>query len=90
MRLGLRRPRDDALAFQDMDDGRRIEAASASKKNGALQQTNVRFAVKAVPAFRALGSHEPQRLPGAQGGGRNTHAAGDFADAQAAMSVALN
>ncbi len=82
MRLNFRSGRNNALAFQHMNDGGRIEAASAAKKNRALEQAHIRFGIKTVAALRAQRRDEAERLPGTQRGRRNPHAARDFADAQ--------
>lgn len=71
---------NDALAFENVDDGGRIEAAIAAKKNGALEEAHVILGVKTVTALRAARFDEAEGLPGAESGGRNAHAAGDFAD----------
>jgi len=85
MRLRFRRSRDDALAFQHMNDSGRIEAASAAEKNRALEQAHIRFGIKTVTALRALRRNEAECLPGAQRRRRNADAARHFADAQVAM-----
>src|SRR6266446_6382342 len=85
MCLYFRGGRNDALAFQHMNDGGRIEAASAAEKNRALEQAHIRFGIKAIAALRAQRGDEAERLPGAQHGRRNPHAARDFADAQVTM-----
>ena len=82
MCLYFRGGRNDALAFQHMNDGRRIEAASAAKKNRALEQAHIGFGIETIAALRAQRRDETEGLPGTQRGRRNTDAARDFADAQ--------
>src|ERR1700730_8708138 len=81
MRLYLRGGRNNALAFQHMNDGSGIEASSAAEKNRALEQAHIGFGVEAIAALRAQRGDEAKRFPGAQRGRRNPHAARDFADA---------
>ena len=85
MRLYFRSGRNNALAFQHMNDGGRIEAASAAEKNRALEQAHIGFGVEAIAALRAQRGDEAKRFPGAQRGRRNPDAARDFADAQVTM-----
>ena len=85
MRLHFGRSRDDPLAFQYMNDGDRIEAASAAEKNRTLEHAHIRFGIKTVAALRALGRDQAEGFPGTQRRRRNTDAVRHFADAQAAM-----
>jgi len=80
----FRRWRNDTLAFQYVHDGRGIQSARASQKNGALQQTYIGLGVKAVAAFRTMRRNEAQRFPGAQCRGGNAHAPRHLTDAQQA------
>src|SRR6266446_5289263 len=52
MRLRFPNSGDDALAFQYMNDGGRIEAASAAEKNRTLEQAYIGFGVEAIAALR--------------------------------------
>src|SRR6266481_6375506 len=68
MRLYFRSGRNNALAFQHMNDGGRIEAASAAEKNRALEQAHVGFGIEAIAALRAQRRDEAKGLPGTQRG----------------------
>jgi hypothetical protein len=85
MRLNFRSGRNNALAFQHMNDGGRIEAASAAEKNRTLEQAYIGFGVEAIPALRAQRGDEAKGFPGAQRRRRNTDAARHFANAQVTM-----
>ena len=85
MRRAVRSGRNDALSFQYMNDGGRIEAASAAEKNRPLEQAHIGFGIEAITALCAQRSDEAKRLPGAQRRRRNPDAARDFADAQVTM-----
>jgi hypothetical protein len=89
MRRNFRSGGNNALAFQHMNDGGRVEAASAAEKNRALKQAHVGFGIQAIPALRAQRRDETKGLPGTQRGRRNPHAARDFADAQVTMHPGL-
>ena len=65
-----------------MNDSGGIEAASAAKKDGALQEANIFHAVEAIFALRALRNDEAERLPRAKSRGRNTDTACHFANAE--------
>jgi len=69
------------LFFQDVHDGRGIQAAGTSKKDGALQKADIGIGVQPVAAFGALRNDQAERFPGAQGRGGDANALGDFADA---------
>jgi hypothetical protein len=64
----------------------RIQAAGAAKKNGALKQAYVGFAVHTVAALGALRREQAERFPRAESGRRDAEAAGDLGDAQEAPS----
>jgi hypothetical protein len=68
-----------------MNNGDRIEAASAAEKNRPLEQAHIRFGIKTVAALCALRCNQAECLPGTQRRRRNTHAARHFADAQVTM-----
>jgi len=68
MRLHFGRGRDDPLAFQYMNDGGRIEAASAAEKNRTLEQAYIGFGVEAIAALRPQRRDEAKGLPGTQRG----------------------
>jgi len=85
MRLRFPKGGDDALAFQYMNDGGGVEAASAAEKNRALEQAHIGFGIEAIAALRAQRRDEAKGLPGAQRRRRNTDTARYFADAQVAM-----
>lgn len=74
--------RDNALAFEDVNDCRGVESARAAKKNRALQNADVFISVETVFALRALGNDEAERLPGAKRGRGNTDATSYVADAK--------
>jgi len=63
MRLYCRSGRNNALAFQHMNDGGRIEAASAAEKNRTLQQAYIVFGVEAIAALRPQRHDEGQGPP---------------------------
>jgi hypothetical protein len=86
----FRRNRDNALELEDVNDGRRIQAARATEKNGALQKTNVSFAIKAVTAAGTLRREKTEGFPSAKSGGRNTDAARSFTDAQEPLGTRRN
>src|SRR6266851_3362072 len=79
---GIFRGRNNSLTLENVDDGGGIESASATKKKSALQEAHVRFTVEAIAAARALRRDEAESFPGAQSGGRDSDATGDFANAQ--------
>ena len=83
-RNAFRRPRNDTLTFQYMHDGRGIQPARASQKNGALQQTYIGLSVEPVAAFRTMRRNKAQRFPGAQCRRGNAHAPRHLTDAQQA------
>ena len=89
MRLHFCRGGNNALAFQYMNDGGRIEAASAAEKNRALEQAHIGFGIEAIAALRTQRRNEAEGLPGTQRGRRNAEAARDFADAQMATRALL-
>jgi len=89
MRRAVRSGRNDALAFQHMNDGGRIEAASAAEKNRALEQAHIGFGIEAIAALRAQRGDEAKGLPGTQRRRRNPDAARDFADAQVTTRTLL-
>ena len=68
MRLRFPNSGDDALAFQYMNDGGRIEAASAAEKNRTLEQAYIGFGVEAIAALRPQRRDEAKGLPGTQRG----------------------
>lgn len=78
---------DDALAFQDMNDGGRIQAASATEKDRAFQDADIFHAVEAVFALRTLRNDEAEGLPGAKSGRRNADLARHFADAKKPLRI---
>ena len=59
---------DDSLAFQNVNDGGGVQAASAAKKKSALQEANIEFGVDAIAAGGALGNDKAESLPGAKRG----------------------
>src|SRR4029077_16029925 len=82
----LCRRRNDALAFQYVDDGRGIQSACATQEYCALQQSHIGLGVHTVAALRALRRDEAQLFPGAKSGRGNPDAARHLADAQQAVS----
>src|SRR5439155_22122490 len=69
----LRRSRNYTLALEDVNDCRRIQAARAAEKDGALQKAHVFLTVDPVTAARAMWGDETERFPRAQRGRRNTY-----------------
>jgi len=76
---------NDALFFEDVDDGGRIKSAGTAKKQSALQEAHIGFGVHAVTALSALRRDQTKSFPGAQCGRRNAQAAGYLRDAQEAL-----
>jgi hypothetical protein len=59
------RSSDQSLFFQNMNNGGRIEAASATKKERALKEAQVSFGIHTITAGRAPWSNESKSLPSA-------------------------
>jgi len=73
---------DNALAFENVNDGGGIETARPAKENGALQEADIFIGVEAIFALRALRNDETEGFPSSQSGRRNADAASHFADAK--------
>src|SRR6266404_3268081 len=73
---------DDALFFEDVHDGRGIQAARTAEENGALQQADVGFGVHPITTLGALRRNEAEGFPGAQCRRGNRKPAGHFGNAQ--------
>jgi len=70
------------LFFQNVNNGCRIQAPRAAKKDGALEQANVRFGVQSIAAQGTLGGDETERLPRTQSRRRDAQSLRNLGDAQ--------